>query len=131
MSDFPEKNEFLAKTAEQAERYEEMVDYMKKVCEGLASDQGLTIEQRNLLSVAYKNVVGSRRAAWRIISSIESRTAQSSDDDKAALCGQYREDVEKELEDVSSGGGRGKRWGRWCGGDESARRCGGVGWEGG
>ncbi|MCQ2088605.1 MAG: 14-3-3 family protein [Bacilli bacterium] len=31
----------------------------------------LTVEERNLLSVAYKNSVGSRRTAWRVISSIE------------------------------------------------------------
>ena len=33
----------------------------------------LSTEERNLLSVAYKNVIGSRRAAWRIISSIEQK----------------------------------------------------------
>ena len=38
-----------------------MVDYMKKVCE---ERQELSIEERNLLSVAYKNVIGSRRASW-------------------------------------------------------------------
>ena len=33
----------------------------------------LTNEERNLLSVAYKNVVGSRRSSWRVISSIEAK----------------------------------------------------------
>lgn len=33
----------------------------------------LSIEERNLLSVAYKNVIGSRRASWRVISSIEQK----------------------------------------------------------
>ena len=31
----------------------------------------LSVEERNLLSVAYKNNVGSRRAAWRIITSVK------------------------------------------------------------
>ena len=40
----------------------------------------LSVEERNLLSVAYKNVIGSRRASWRVISSIEqkSETAKAS-----------------------------------------------------
>lgn len=33
----------------------------------------LSVEERNLLSVAYKNVIGSRRASWRVISSIEGK----------------------------------------------------------
>jgi len=59
-----------AKLSEQAERYDEMVDYMKKVAELRVE---LSVEERNLLSVAYKNVVGARRASWRIISSIEQK----------------------------------------------------------
>ena len=61
---------FMAKLAEQAERYDEMFDLMKPVA---AYDTELTVEERNLLSVAYKNVIGARRASWRIISSIEQK----------------------------------------------------------
>ena len=43
---------------------------MKRVA---SSDQELTVEERNLLSVAYKNVIGARRASWRIVSSIEQK----------------------------------------------------------
>lgn len=48
----------------------EMVEAMKKVA---SLDVELTVEERNLLSVAYKNVIGARRASWRIISSIEQK----------------------------------------------------------
>jgi len=61
MSSVEDKREewtYMAKLSEQAERYDEMVDAMKKVA-GL--DVELTVEERNLLSVAYKNVVGARR----------------------------------------------------------------------
>ena len=33
----------------------------------------LTLEERNILSVSFKNVVGTRRAAWRVLSSIEKK----------------------------------------------------------
>ena len=42
---------FMAKVAEQSERYDDMVNFMKQVAE---MEQGLTVEERNLLSVAYK-----------------------------------------------------------------------------
>ena len=104
-------NVYMAKLAEQAERYEEMVrahsrrrtaplsppphrphppaspptpyavcvccaqvEYMKEVAKNAPED--LSLEERNLLSVAYKNVVGARRASLRIIGSIENKEAQ-------------------------------------------------------
>lgn len=51
----------------------EMVEAMKNVASRNVSDTELTVEERNLLSVAYKNVIGARRASWRIISSIEQK----------------------------------------------------------
>jgi 14-3-3 protein epsilon len=48
---------YMAKLAEQAERYDEMVEEMKKVAK-MVHDQELSVEERNLLSVAYKNVIG-------------------------------------------------------------------------
>ncbi|CAM8946366.1 unnamed protein product [Rhodiola kirilowii] len=64
MANSREEYVYLAKLAEQAERYEEMVEYMERVSNSLDSDE-LTVEERNLLSVAYKNVIGARRASWR------------------------------------------------------------------
>lgn len=84
-----------AKLAEQGERYDDMAKYMKIVTE---TDVELSNEERNLLSVAYKNVVGARRSSWRVISSIEQKTEQ--DDKKHQMCVEYREKVEKELRDI-------------------------------
>lgn len=48
----------------------QMVSQMKSIA---SLDSELSIEERNLLSVAYKNVIGARRASWRIVSSIEGK----------------------------------------------------------
>jgi len=84
-----------AKLAEQAERYDDMAAAMKTVTE--TSDE-LSNEERNLLSVAYKNVVGARRSSWRVISSIEQKTEGS--ERKQQMAKEYREKVEKELNDI-------------------------------
>jgi len=96
---------YQAKLAEQAERYDEMVESMKNVA---ALGNELSVEERNLLSVAYKNVIGARRASWRIISSIEqkeeSRTCDPNkvekDTSKLEKIRQYRILVEEELKDI-------------------------------
>lgn len=85
-----------AKLAEQAERYDDMAAAMKRVTEMGAE---LTNEERNLLSVAYKNVVGARRSSWRVISSIEQKT--DANERKRAMAAEYREKVEKELQEIS------------------------------
>lgn len=92
-----EDNVYKAKLTEQAERYDEMVECMKRVA---AMDVELTVEERNLLSVAYKNVIGARRASWRIISSIEQKEESKGSEGKVELIKQYRGTVEKELKDI-------------------------------
>jgi 14-3-3 protein epsilon len=119
---------YIAKLAEQAERYEgklafriflslsisnsafhylfrlffyysvlEMVDAMKNVAK---LDVELTVEERNLLSVAYKNVVGARRASWRILSSIEQKEEAKGNDANVNRIKEYRKKVESELSDI-------------------------------
>ena len=56
-------------------------------------DVELTVEERNLLSVAYKNVIGARRASWRIVSSIEQKEENKAAEDKLKLIRTYREKV--------------------------------------
>merc|ERR1719401_2169723 len=57
----------------------------------------LSVEERNLLSVAYKNAVGSRRAAWRIISSVEQKEESKGNSEQSAWAKEYRVTVETEL----------------------------------
>ncbi|KAJ1642398.1 Growth-regulating factor 12 [Coemansia asiatica] len=88
---------YMAKLAEQAERYDEMVKYMKAVAK-LGTD--LSIEERNLLSVAYKNVIGSRRASWRIVSSIENKEQSRNNLAQVERIKGYRAVIESELHEV-------------------------------
>uniref|UniRef100_A0A2K6STT2 14-3-3 domain-containing protein n=1 Tax=Saimiri boliviensis boliviensis TaxID=39432 RepID=A0A2K6STT2_SAIBB len=94
-----DKNELVkkAKLAKQAERYDDMAACMKSVTEQGAE---LSNEERNLLSVAYKNVVGTRRSSWRVISSIEQKTEGA--EKKQQMAREYREKIETELRDISN-----------------------------
>ncbi|VDP66834.1 unnamed protein product [Echinostoma caproni] len=83
----------LARLAEHAERFTDMAAAMKKVTE---TKKPLGNEERNLCSVAYKNVVGARRSAWRVISSIKCKDA---DDEKSPIA-ELRRKIEQELEDT-------------------------------
>ena len=56
----------------------------------------LSVEERNLLSVAYKNVVGANRASWRVLSSIEQKE-MNKEDGKPDIVAEYRQQVEREL----------------------------------
>ncbi|CAE8662374.1 unnamed protein product [Polarella glacialis] len=92
-----DKEVYFAKLAEQAERYDEMADHMKNVGD---EGSGLSVEERNLLSVAYKNAVGSRRAAWRIITSISQKETSKGNADNAAYAKEYCGKVESELQAI-------------------------------
>merc|ERR1712225_35431 len=97
MSSEREENVYMAKLSEQAERYDEMVEAMKKVA---TTDVELTVEERNLLSVAYKNVIGARRASWRIISSIEQKEESKGNEEHVERIRAYRARVEAELQKI-------------------------------
>ncbi|XP_060692540.1 14-3-3 protein beta/alpha-A-like [Hemiscyllium ocellatum] len=87
-----------AKLAEQAERYDDMASFMKAVTE---KGNELSSEERNLLSVAYKNVVGARRSSWRVISCIEHKMGNT-EKNHHHLVKTYREQIEKELQEICS-----------------------------
>lgn len=95
-------NEF-ARMAESSERFEEMCLFMKALIDlkiggeeekkkPLSEQVGLSLGERNMLSVAYKNVVGVRRAAWR------SLTSQSGAEISEDLQNSYKAIIETELQ---------------------------------
>jgi hypothetical protein len=62
-----------------------------------SEDRDLTVEERNLLSVAYKNVIGARRASWRIVTSIEQKEESKGNSTQVGLIKEYRQKIEAEL----------------------------------
>lgn len=82
-----------AKFAEQAERYEDMVQFMDNVVQ---MGEKLSSDERNLLSVAYKNVVGARRSSYRVVSGLTS--GLSDDDEKKVVTEEFSKKIKEELE---------------------------------
>jgi 14-3-3 protein epsilon len=85
---------FMARLAEQAERFEDMVEFMKQV--GKMGSE-LTVEERNLLSVAFKHAVGARRQAWRAVRTLEEKEGKKGPAIQE-LIETYRSKVEAELQ---------------------------------
>jgi hypothetical protein len=84
----------LVRIAETAERYEDMCVFVKKLVK-LKSDKGedLDVDERNLLSVAYKNVVGQARSSWRTLNA-------GFDDCDQDLINKYKGIIERQLEAI-------------------------------
>ena len=83
--------------AEQAERYEDMAVFMKKVT---MMEESLNSEERNLLSVAYKNKVGAKRSALRIVRSMQEKAETDGNEIKIRATQLYKDDIAEELESV-------------------------------
>ena len=100
MSTEREREVFRIRLSEQAERYDEMVELMKQL---ISHGQKLSVEERNYLSVAYKNVIGVRRAAWRILCSIEGKEMdimKGEESKELEVIAEYKVCIEKELDAI-------------------------------
>ncbi|CAD6256246.1 unnamed protein product [Miscanthus lutarioriparius] len=90
-----EKLVCLAKLAEQAERYDDMVEFMKNLAR---MDVDMSAEERHLFSVGFKNTIGAKRASWRIICSHEQKA--TTDRQTGVMIDAYKKKVEDELRKV-------------------------------
>ena len=61
------------------------------------SDQELTVEEGNLIAVAYRNVIDARRASWRKVLSIEQKEESKGNKARVSMIKDYREKIEGEL----------------------------------
>jgi len=84
-----------AKVAEAAERYEDMCNFLRKLVEmRCGENEKLSVDERNLLSVAYKNEVGAKRQSWRMLSQ------GNFQDLPKEVMDSYKSTVENELEAI-------------------------------
>lgn len=93
----------MARIAEKAERYNEMKEYMHQVASTPDPETGivdLTNDERNLLSIAYKNVVNNKRVSWRILYQHIQKESKKESSPYLQDITDFMNDVEKELIDV-------------------------------
>ncbi|XP_042374025.1 14-3-3-like protein F isoform X1 [Zingiber officinale] len=88
---------YMAKLAEQTHRYENMMDYMEKVALAATVEEELTVEERNLLSAAYKNVIDALRKSLGTISSIEQSQENQGNSNRLTAIQSFRVRIETEF----------------------------------
>ncbi|CAG9326384.1 unnamed protein product [Blepharisma stoltei] len=86
-----EKLIFQAKLAESAERYENMFCFVKGI---MKEAEVLDKEIRNLITVAFTNLVRQRISEWRVIVGIEMKELSLGRTEKAYILRIYRENAE-------------------------------------
>ena len=92
-----EQNLFLAKVSQGASRFDDMADYMTRVAE--ASDT-LSLEERGLINIAFKNALDSRRRSWQSIRDVEDTEAANGNTQRMVLAGRLRAKIEVELSEI-------------------------------
>ena len=98
MSEKYEKQVYLAMLAEQCTRYEDMMAFLEDMVKTKTED--LSSDERNLLSIAYKNTISQDRQAIRTLLAYESKEAKKSDSPYLEFIREYKVKVQKELEDL-------------------------------
>ena len=90
-----EKNVYLAMLAEQCNRFNEMVSFLEDMLK--SRDKDLNSDERNLLSIAYKNSISGLRSALRTIMAYENKEKKKENSTFLPYIQEYRKKVEDEL----------------------------------
>ena len=93
-----EKQIYLAMLAEQCSRYEDMMNFLEDMVQKKSSD--LSSDERNLLSIAYKNTISQDRQAIRTLLAYESKEAKKNESPYLEFIREYKTKVQKELEQL-------------------------------
>lgn len=95
-----EKNVYMAMLAEQCNRFEEMIEFLEQMLQ--SRDKDLNSDERNLLSIAYKNAVTSRRTALRTVMAYELKEKKKESSTFLPYIQEYRKRIEDELTKASN-----------------------------
>lgn len=101
MSKGYEKNVYMAMLAEQCNRFEEMTEFLEDMLKG--RDKDLNSDERNLLSIAYKNSLTSRRTALRTVIAYENKEKKKDNSPFLAYIQEYRKKIEDEITKMCNG----------------------------
>ena len=96
-----EKNVYLAMLAEQCSRYKEMVQFLEDMVK--SRDKDLNSDERNLLSIAYKNSISGGRSAVRTIMAYEAKEKKKENSTFLPYITEYKKQVEDELTKLCQG----------------------------
>ena len=88
-----ERKIFMARVADQSERYADMVEFLKEIIDESPDD--LTMDVKNLLSVGFKNLISAQRSAYKTVQAIEQNKKYA---EYSSNCAEYKEKISKELE---------------------------------
>lgn len=95
MTEKYEKNVYLAMLAEQCTRFEDMMEFLEEMVRTKKDD--LTSDERNLLSIAYKNTISLRRQAIRTLLAYEMKEKKKDNSQYLSFIVEYKKKVENEL----------------------------------
>jgi len=88
----------MARMAEAAERFSDMAKYMTKLAQ---QKNQFYVEERNMLSVAYKNLVGARRSSWRTCRGLGSAPGYYTGLNQECVS-EMQKKIEREIEQLSN-----------------------------
>ena len=98
MADRYEKQVYLAMLAEQCSRFEDMMEFLEEMV--MSKKEDLSSDERNLISIAYKNTISLRRQAIRTLAAYENKEKKKEESAYLAYIVEYKKKIETELENL-------------------------------
>jgi 14-3-3 protein epsilon len=88
---------YLAKLYERAERYEDMVVWITKF---IQLEPKLSMDERNILSAGFKNIIGGKRSSWRLLQNLERKEEKKGNGGNLSGVREVKKKVENEMRKI-------------------------------